>query len=82
LVPESDYDYGSRVGVWRLLNCFEKHEFPVTAYAVGQAFEKNAEAAQAFTRNGHEIASHGYRWVCFNMSELISVLNADLSSAI
>jgi hypothetical protein len=32
-------------------------------YAVGQAFEMNLEAAQAFTRNGHEIASHGYRCV-------------------
>lgn len=58
---ESDYDYGSRVGVWRLLSAFEKHGYPVTAYAIGQAFEKNPEAAEAFTKNGHEIASHGYR---------------------
>ncbi|KAH8812241.1 possibe polysaccharide deacetylase [Xylogone sp. PMI_703] len=63
LNPESDYDYGSRVGVWRLLDCFEQHSLPVTVYAVGQAFEKNPEAAEAFTKNGHEIASHGYRWV-------------------
>ncbi|RDW65263.1 glycoside hydrolase beta [Coleophoma crateriformis] len=60
---ESDYDYGSRVGVWRLLNCFEKFGMPVTVYAIGQALEKNPEAAEAFTKNGHEIASHGYRWV-------------------
>ena len=66
LNPESDYDYGSRVGVWRLLDCFEAHKMPVTAYAVGQAFEKNPEAARAFCQNGHEIASHGYRWVTYN----------------
>lgn len=60
---ESDYDYGSRVGVWRLLNCFEKHDMPVTIYAIGQAIEKNPEVAEAFTKNGHEIASHGYRYV-------------------
>lgn len=61
LNPESDYDYGSRAGVWRLLGMFEKHGFPVTAYAIGQALEKNTEVAKAFTKNGHEIASHGYR---------------------
>ncbi|KAH8882074.1 polysaccharide deacetylase [Thozetella sp. PMI_491] len=65
LNPESDYDYGSRVGVWRLLGMFEKFEFPVTVYAIGQAFEKNPEVAEAFSKNGHEIASHGYRWVTY-----------------
>jgi len=62
LVAESDYEYGSRVGVWRLLGAFERHKYPVTIYAVGQALEKNPEAARAFTQNGHEIASHGYRY--------------------
>lgn len=59
---ESDYDYGSRVGVWRLLSLFEEHKMPVTCYAVGMAFEKNLSVAEAFTRNGHEIASHAYRY--------------------
>ncbi|CAK7236677.1 hypothetical protein SBRCBS47491_009720 [Sporothrix bragantina] len=49
LNPESDYDYGSRVGVWRLLDCFEQYQMPVTAFAVGQAFE-NPEVASAFTQ--------------------------------
>ncbi|CAK7217003.1 hypothetical protein SCUCBS95973_003004 [Sporothrix curviconia] len=66
LNPESDYDYGSRVGVWRLLDCFEEHKMPVTVFAVGQAFEKNPAVAAAFCQNGHEIASHGYRWVTYN----------------
>jgi peptidoglycan/xylan/chitin deacetylase (PgdA/CDA1 family) len=70
LNPESDYDYGSRTGVWRLLRIFERHQFPVTAYAIGQAFEKNLEAAEAFTQNGHEIASHGYRCVGFSRRPL------------
>lgn len=61
LNPESDYDYGSRVGVWRLLDVFEARQLPVTCYAVGLALEKNPEAAEAFTKNGHEVASHGYR---------------------
>ncbi|KAF2501231.1 glycoside hydrolase/deacetylase [Lophium mytilinum] len=60
---ESDYDYGSRVGIWRLLNLFEAYKFPVTAYAVGLALEKNPAVAKAFLDGGHEIASHAYRWV-------------------
>jgi len=66
---ESDYDYGSRVGVWRLLNMFERHKIRTTIYAVGQALEKNLPLAQAFVEGGHEIASHGYRWIPYhNMS--------------
>lgn len=58
---ESDYEYGSRVGVWRLLNMFERFDVPVTAYAVGMALEKNPLVAKALVDGGHEIASHGYR---------------------
>jgi hypothetical protein len=58
---ESDYEYGSRVGVWRLLNLFEKHKVPITAFAVGKALEKNPAVAKAFVDGGHEVASHGYR---------------------
>ena len=60
---ESDYDYGARVGVWRLLNLFEKHGVKVTVYAVGQALEMNPPVARAFVDGGHEIASHAYRYV-------------------
>lgn len=58
---ESDYDYGSRRGVWRLLDIFEDFSFPVTVFAVGMALEKNPIVAEAFKKGGHEIASHGYR---------------------
>jgi peptidoglycan/xylan/chitin deacetylase (PgdA/CDA1 family) len=58
---ESDYDYGSRRGVWRLLNMLEEYKAPCTVYAVGMALEKNPSVVQAFLDGGHEIASHGYR---------------------
>lgn len=58
---ESDYDYGSRRGVWRLLNILGHHNFPSTIYAVGMALEKNPDVVKAFVDGGHEIASHGYR---------------------
>ncbi|KPI35320.1 Chitin deacetylase 1 [Cyphellophora attinorum] len=63
---ESDYDYGSRVGVWRLLNMFEHNGISTTINAVGQALEKNLPLTQALVDGGHEIASHGYRWVPYH----------------
>lgn len=60
---ESIYEYGSRAGVWRLLRLFRKYEIPVTIFAVALALEKYPEMAQAFMREGHEIASHGLRWI-------------------
>ncbi|KAJ9142991.1 Glycoside hydrolase/deacetylase, beta/alpha-barrel [Pleurostoma richardsiae] len=63
---ESDYDYGSRRGVWRLLNILEEHKMQSTVYAVGMALEKNPDVVKAFVDGGHEIASHGYRWIDYH----------------
>ncbi|MBI3442073.1 MAG: allantoinase PuuE [Proteobacteria bacterium] len=60
---ESIYEYGSRAGVWRLLRLFRKYNIPVTVFAVALALEKYPELARAFIRDGHEICSHGYRWI-------------------
>lgn len=58
---ESDYDYGSRAGVWRLFRLFNKHGMKYTLYAVGQALEKNPAVAKSSVENGHDVASHCYR---------------------
>ena len=60
---ESIYEYGSRVGVWRLKKLFDRYEIPVTVFAVGMAIERYPEPVQALHAAGHEICSHGYRWV-------------------
>ena len=60
---ESLYEYGSRVGVWRLLELFERHELPLTVFGVAMAMERNPAAVEAFLKAGHEIASHGWRWI-------------------
>lgn len=60
---ESIYEYGSRAGVWRLLRLFKKYELPVTIFAVAKALEHYPAIAEAFLRDGHEICSHGYRWI-------------------
>lgn len=60
---ESIYEYGTRAGVWRLLRLFKKYKMPVTVFAVAMALEKYPAMAKTFIREGHEIASHGYRWI-------------------
>ncbi|GAA6002804.1 uncharacterized protein JCM10292_001309 [Rhodotorula paludigena] len=60
---ESQFDYGSRVGIWRILDLFEERGIPITFYAVARAFERNLDVAQAAMENGHEVASHCYRWL-------------------
>lgn len=60
---ESIYEYGTRAGVWRLLRLFKKYKMPVTVFAVALALEKYPAMAKTFLREGHEIASHGYRWI-------------------
>lgn len=62
---ESIYEYGSRAGVWRLLRLFKKYDIPVTVFAVAMALEKYPEMAKVFMREGHEICSHGYRWISY-----------------
>ncbi len=60
---ESIYEYGSRVGVWRLKKLFDRYDIPVTVFAVGMAVERYPGPVQALHAAGHEICSHGYRWV-------------------
>ena len=60
---ESIYEYGSRAGVWRLLRLFGDHEIPVTFFAIAMALERNPAVAEAALAAGHEICSHGWRWI-------------------
>ena len=60
---ESIYEYGSRAGVWRLLRLFKKYDLPLTIFGVAMAMERNPDVVEAFLRDGHEICSHGYRWI-------------------
>jgi putative urate catabolism protein len=57
------YEYGSRVGVWRLLREFERRGWPLTVFGVSMALERCPEVTAAFVELGHEIACHGWRWI-------------------
>ncbi len=63
LSMESIYEYGSRVGVWRILREFERRKLPLTVFGVGMAMQRCPEVSAAFKELGHEIACHGWRWI-------------------
>ncbi len=60
---EQIYEYGSRAGVWRLLRLFKRYEIPLTVFGVAMALERHPDVVEAFLDAGHEIASHGWRWI-------------------
>ena len=60
---EQVYEYGARAGVWRLLRLFDRYRLPVTVFGVAMAMERNPAVVEAFLDAGHEIASHGWRWI-------------------
>ena len=66
---ESLYEYGSRAGLWRVLRAFERRRLPLTVFAVATAIRRHPEAAAAFRELGHEIASHGLRWISYQQMD-------------
>ena len=63
LPVESQYEYGSRVGFWRLQRFFTSREIPITVNGVTLALQRNPEAVAAMVEAGWEISCHGYRWI-------------------
>jgi allantoinase len=66
---ESVYEYGSRVGFWRLLRMFAERRITVSVFAVGLALERHPEAGAALAEAGHEVVSHGWRWIDYQFVE-------------
>ena len=60
---ESIYEFGSRVGAWRILREFQRRALPLTVFGVAMAMERTPDFVQACLAQGHEIASHGWRWI-------------------
>jgi len=63
LAAESMFEYGSRVGFWRLYRLFRDRGLPVTVFASALALERNPAAAQAVAESGWDVVAHGRRWV-------------------
>ena len=70
LAAESMFEYGSRVGFWRLMRIFRERDLPLTVFGCALALERNPEAAKAIVEAGHDVCCHGWRWVRqFELSE-------------
>ena len=81
---ESLYEYGSRAGVWRLLDIFRERGISITVFAVAMALQRNPQVVNALQEASHEIACHGLRWIDYqlvdeeteqqHMAEAVSIL--------
>ncbi|MEM7226795.1 MAG: allantoinase PuuE [Pseudomonadota bacterium] len=63
---ESIYEYGSRAGAWRLLDLFKSRGLPITLFAVAMAAKRTPQIIERALTDGHEIASHGLRWINYH----------------
>jgi peptidoglycan/xylan/chitin deacetylase (PgdA/CDA1 family) len=60
---EQVFNYGTRVGLWRFLDAFDRHGVKATFYMCGRAVERSPQLAAEIVRRGHEPACHGWRWL-------------------
>lgn len=63
LASESMYEYGSRVGFWRIARLFQERQLPLTIFAAALALEHNTKVAQAIAASDWDVVAHGYRWI-------------------
>ena len=63
---ESCYEYGSRVGYWRLLRAFTDRGLPATINLVGLAGDLVPEPLAAMIAAGFDIQPHGWRWIDYH----------------
>jgi peptidoglycan/xylan/chitin deacetylase (PgdA/CDA1 family) len=59
---ETHFEFGSRVGIWRLTRMFDEYSIPVSFCACAVALERNPELCTWLHGRDHEVVGHGYRW--------------------
>ena len=60
---ESAFEYGPRVGCWRLLRIFKKFDVKISVLGVVRGLQRYPDLARAFVEEGHEMVCHGWRWI-------------------
>lgn len=66
LLNESAYEYGSRVGIWRILRTLAERDVVPTVYAVGLALARNPAVGEAIGAAGCDVVGHGWRWIDYH----------------
>src|SRR5271170_7678681 len=62
-IVESVFEYGPRAGNWRVLRILKEFDVKVSVLGVVREPQQNPDALEAFVAQGHEIVSHGWRWI-------------------
>ncbi|QHI97798.1 polysaccharide deacetylase family protein [Xylophilus rhododendri] len=62
LCMESQFEYGARVGYWRITRMLMDAGVPLTLNACGRALEATPWIAGDAVEQGFEICCHGWRW--------------------
>jgi len=62
LAFETMYEFGARVGVWRLFRLFRERRIPATVFGCAVALERNPAVAEALVEAGFDVCCHGWRW--------------------
>ena len=63
LAFETMYEFGGRVGFWRIHELFRQRGLPLTVFGCALALERNPPVAEAIVAAGYDICCHGWRWV-------------------
>ncbi len=66
---ESLYEYGSAVGIWRLIKAFRTRGVTPTFYVVGRALEVNPAVGAAMASLGGDFVGHGWRWIDYRFMD-------------
>ena len=72
LANESFFEYGSRVGVWRIMNILDRYSIPASFFCCALALERNPIVGPEIVRRGHEVVGHGYRWEEYYLMDIES----------
>jgi len=67
---ESHFEFGTRVGYWRVIEAFERYGYKATFSCCGRAVDFSQWLVQDAYQRGHEIAAHGYKWVAHDTMSL------------
>ena len=62
IAAESHFDYGARVGYWRIMDVLAAHNVSATVSACGEMAVLAPWLLEDAKARGHEISAHGYRW--------------------